>query len=204
MDTKDSAKTVVCYGDSNTWGRIPHGEQYPRSKRWPYILQHLLGADYEVISEGLGGRTFVASEPAKPHLTGITHLQSILKTRGPIDLMIVMLGTNDMKKVFNLSASDIAEHLEQTIQLIQKEVSNILVICPPEIVVPETNDLEPNFQRSIGVSKQLPPLYKTVAEKYGCMFLNAQDYISSSTIDGFHLDAEAHQKLAEAINGMLA
>ncbi len=79
MDIKDSAKTIVCYGDSNTWGAIPRSnDRYPRSSRWTDILQKLLGGDYEVINEGLCGRTFAVSNDLKPHKSGINYLQIIL------------------------------------------------------------------------------------------------------------------------------
>lgn len=203
MEIKDSAKTIVCYGDSNTWGYSPREDRYPRSIRWANILQKLLGSDYEVSSEGLPGRTFASVNPAKPFLTGITHLKSIIETHNPVDLMIVMLGTNDVKLMYNLTAEDIAKHLEETIVLIQKDIKNVLVICPPGIIIPENNDLNPEFVKGLEISKQLPPLYKAVAEKYSCGFINAGEHIVSSKVDGFHLDASEHEKLAGVIAGVV-
>ena len=200
MEIKDSAKTIVCYGDSNTWGCFPNVGRYDRSLRWPNILQGLLGSEYEVISEGLPGRTFVAVDSERPFLTGITHLKSIINTHNPIDLMIVMLGTNDLKALYNLSAEDIADHLEQTILFIKKDIQNILIICPTEVIIPEHNDLDLAFTRSPEISKKLPPLYKAVAEKNNCGFINAGDYVTSSKVDGFHLDSGAHAILADIIS----
>jgi len=75
MQIKDSAKTIVCFGDSNTWGMMPRAnKRYPRSMRWTNILQKLLGEEYEVVNEGLCGRTFVATDITRPQVTGITHL----------------------------------------------------------------------------------------------------------------------------------
>jgi lysophospholipase L1-like esterase len=197
---KDEAKTILCYGDSNTWGRVPRGERYPRSIRWVNVLQKLLGDGYEVINEGLNGRTFNALDPEKPFRNGLSHLKSILKTHNPIDLIIVMLGTNDVKIIYNLQPEEIAKHLEKTIQSIQGEqISKILVVCPTEVIMPEDNNLEEDFKRSPELSQKLAPLFRVVAEKYGCDFINAQDHISSSKIDGFHLDPEAHFKLAKVI-----
>lgn len=203
MKIQDSAKTIVCYGDSNTWGRIPRGERYPRSVRWTNVLQGLLGNEYEVISEGLPGRTFAVVNPTKPFRSGINHLKSIIESHLPIEVMIVMLGTNDVKISYNLNPEDIALHLEQTIQLIKKDIQKVLIICPPEIIIPDTNDLNPDFARGPEISKKLPSLFKEIAEKYGCGFVNAQDYISSSKIDGFHFDRDAHTKLAQAIKDTL-
>jgi lysophospholipase L1-like esterase len=199
MEINDSAKTIVCYGDSNTWGRFPRENRYPRSMRWTHILQNLLGTEYEVISEGLPGRTFASVNPEKPFLTGITHLKSIIETHNPIDLMIVMLGTNDVKLMYNLTPEGIAKHLEETIIFIQKDIKNVLVICPPEIIIPENNDLKAEFIKGPEISKLLPPLYRAVAEKYGCGFINASEYIVSSKIDGFHWDASEHAKFAKVV-----
>ena len=113
--------------------------------------------------------------------------------------MIVMLGTNDVKLMYNLTAEGIAKHLEETIIFIKKDIKNVLVICPPEIIIPENNDLNPEFVKGPEISKLFPPLYKAVAEKYGCGFINAREYIVSSKADGFHLEPDAHQKIAEVI-----
>jgi lysophospholipase L1-like esterase len=199
---KDTAKTILCYGDSNTWGRLPRGERYPRSKRWINILQNLLGDDYEVISEGLYGRTFNAPDSVKPFKNGLNHLEPILKTHIPIDLVIIMLGTNEVKVQYNFQPDEIAKHLEQIIKLIQlqKHVPKILIICPPEIIMPKDKNLIALFnEKSIELSKKLAPVFYAIANKHDCNFINAQDYIFSSKIDGFHLDPEAHKKLAEIL-----
>lgn len=207
---KDEIKTILCYGDSNTWGNVPRtNNRYPKDIRWPGVLGKLLGEGYEVVSEGLCGRTFVANDPKKPHRTGITHLHALVESADPVDLIIVMLGTNDVKSTYNLSPEDIAGHLEQTIQLIRNEkldlekIPEILIICPPAVIMPSTNDLDERMVRGIELFKTLPGLYKAVAEKNHCGFINAQEHISSSRIDGYHLDPEAHAKLAEVVAGWI-
>jgi len=206
MSIKDTAKTILCFGDSNTWGARPDSdERYPRSVRWPSVLQKLLSDDYEVINEGLVGRTLVANDPAKPYRTGVTHLTALLKTHEPVDLIIIMLGTNDVKVMYNLSDDDIAEHLEQTIKLIREEKESlpIIVVCPPAPVTPKEGEIDSRMARAPEIFKILPKLFKEVSEKSGCIFLNAGDYISSSYVDGYHLDAEAHVKLASAIRDII-
>lgn len=206
MIINDSAKTVLCYGDSNTWGENPMtGERHPRSVRWAGVLQQLLGNDYEVISEGLCGRTFVATDPSKVHRTGITHLVSILESAYPVDYLVVMLGTNDVKTTYNLSAEQIAGHLEETIKLVTSNIDDgevmpkIIIICPPPVIMPDSGNLDPRMINAASIFEKLPDLYRQVAEKYGCEYLNAGDYISSSKVDGYHLDADAHSLLAEKI-----
>ncbi|MBI5133806.1 MAG: SGNH/GDSL hydrolase family protein [Candidatus Taylorbacteria bacterium] len=204
-------KTILCYGDSNTWGNVPRSDaRYPKSVRWPGALQELLGEGYEVISEGLCGRTFVALDPKRPHRTGITHLRALLESAAPLDLVIVMLGTNDVKSTYSLSSEDIASHLEETIGLIQsdeldmEETPKILVICPPSVITPSDGKIDPRMERASEKFESLPGLFKRVAEKMGCEFLNAGDHISSSAIDGYHLDEAAHLALAKAVRNRIA
>lgn len=202
-----TTRTILCYGDSNTWGNVPRSdERYPRDIRWPGALQDILGTEYDVISEGLCGRTFVAENPEKPHRTGITHLQVILESADPVDVVIIMLGTNDIKSTYKLTPVDIAGHLSQTIEFIRNEkelnkTPKILVICPPPVIIPETGDLDSRMIPGLEAFKVLPHLFKEVTQKYDCGFINAGDYVSSSKIDGYHLDKESHLKLAEVIGG---
>jgi len=210
MITSESVKTILCYGDSNTWGYVPTTDtRYPRDVRWPGALQNLLGQGFDVISEGLCGRTLVAEDPKKPHRTGITHLKAILESADPVDLIIVMLGTNDIKSTYNLSAQQIAAHLEQTIELIRdpknevEKVPEILIICPSPVLIPANGNLDPRMQRGVEISRELPALYKNVAEKYACQFMNAGDFVSFGLIDGYHFDAESHLKLATAIRDQI-
>ena len=213
MTIKDSAKTILCYGDSNTWGNVPRSDKrYPRSVRWPSVLQKLLGEDYEVISEGLCGRTFVAMDGAKQHRTGISYLQVLLESHDPIDLIVIMLGTNDIKTTYNLTAEEVAQDLEETIFSIKnpklelEKIPRTLIICPPPVIQPSVNprskegqELDEGMARGIELFKSLPSLFKEVAKRHQCYFLNAGDYVSSSTVDGYHLDKKSHLKLAEVV-----
>lgn len=202
MNTNPNAKTILCYGDSNTWGAVPITvERYPADIRWPGVLQNTLGNGYEVINEGLCGRTFVAHNPEKPRHTGITHLDSILRSQRPFDLMTIMLGTNDVKTIYNLTAKDIGDHLEQTVEFIKNKLKDfgplpkVIIICPPAIVVPNTGDLEATMIPGVEISKELPDLFKKIAEKNNFSFINAGDFISLENTDGYHLDTEDHHKL---------
>lgn len=205
MIIKDTAKTILCFGDSNTWGAVPNSyNRYPRSVRFTSVLQSLLGEDYEVISEGLPGRTFSAFEASKLHRAGITHIQAILESADPVELVIIMLGTNDVKNTFNLSPEEIGEHLEKTILLIKgnqtlEKIPKILVICPPAVVKPDGSELDKRMVRGLELFELLPDLYEKISKKHECSFLNAGDYISSSKIDGYHLDADSHLKLAKVL-----
>lgn len=203
---KDSAKTILCYGDSNTWGYNPEtDDRFPRSVRWTGVLQNILGEDYEVISEGLCGRAFVATSPKKPHRSGITHLWSIIESAEPVDLIIIMLGTNDIMSTYNLSPIQISEHLQQTIDLIRNpnlEVSkqpHILVVCPPPVTKPAQGELDSRMVDGLTKSKELPGLFEEVVKKNKCGFLDAGKCTRFGTVDGYHFDAEGHNKLAKAL-----
>lgn len=206
MNLKDSAETIVCYGDSNTWGSIPRKsgdhERYPRSVRWTGVLQNLLGDDYEVVGEGVMGRTLVADSPGKAFRTGINHLVSILKTHEPVHLIIIMLGTNETKARYNLKPADVAKHLEQTIQLIRAEDANIkiLVVCPPAPVDSKEGKIREDMKDAPEFFRAYSKLYKELATANGCMYLNANDYVQCSLIDGYHMDPDAHKKLAEVLS----
>lgn len=214
MNTNPEAKRILCYGDSNTWGDDPYTHSRMQANlRWTGVLQDELGNDYEVIEEGLCGRTFVAEEQGKPHRTGITHLKSILETHAPLNYIIVMLGTNDMKTIFNLSANDIANHLAQTVDLIQREKAGpnetdakILIICPPAVTEPSGKLNDPKFQQlknAPELSRQLTVLYKKVADENNCSFLNAGDLMTLENTDGYHMNAEQHELLAKEITQLI-
>ncbi|MBQ9959278.1 MAG: acylhydrolase, partial [Oscillospiraceae bacterium] len=98
-------KRILCYGDSNTWGYIGGvGERFGRDVRWTGRLQTLLGSDYTVIEEGLNSRTTVWDDPVEMHKNGYTYLMPCLQTHRPLDLVIIMLGTNDLERRFHVPA----------------------------------------------------------------------------------------------------
>lgn len=151
-------------------------------------------------------RTLVAEDPAKPHRTGITHLPAVIESHNPVDVIIIMLGTNDVKSTYNLSAEEIGKHLEQTIQLIQsdnklyiKSSPKIVVVCPSPVCMPSDGNLDPRMVRGLEVSKELPAVYRRVAEQYGCAFIDAGEHIQASEVDGCHFSEEGHERLADII-----
>lgn len=205
MNTNPNAKRILCFGDSNTRGMIPVvGGFYPVAVSWPGQLQNILGFDYEVIPEGLYGRTIVAEEDGKSWKTGITHLEAILKSHIPLDFLIIMLGTNDIKDRHNLTPQQISEHLEQLIakakDLQKNYVTEFIIICPPSVVRPDSG--LPLERMSLGPLKfeTLPKLYKEVAEKNGCLYINAGETIKLNHTDGYHLDENGHKELAEIVS----
>lgn len=205
---QDSIKRILCYGDSNTWGAIPGSDhRYAKDIRWKAVLQSLLGEMYEVVSEGLCGRV-LKSNVASSEKNGINYILPAVLSAEPLEWIIIMLGTNDVKDKYGLSSEDIANNLRETISIIKnaeienKENLKILIVCPPNIIENE-QILASSFKEGVNKIKELPVLYKKVAEETNSIFLNAGGYVSSSEIDCIHLDADAHLKLAEVIKDII-
>ena len=206
-------KTVLCYGDSNTYGYNPeNGMRYPESIRWTARLQKILGEEYKVIEEGCNGRTTIYDDPIEGWKNGFGYLRPCLNTHKPVDIVTLMLGSNDLKEVFHLSAQQIAEGAEKLVQEIidftsekQGFVPKIILISPPEIGAGLTSSpFYGSFSLdAIDRSRQFPEYYKRVAEANGCIFVDAAEHIKPSTIDSLHLSPEAHAKLAEVLGDVI-
>ena len=198
-------KTILCFGDSNTYGESPEGTgRYPRDQRWTGILQQRLGLDYRVIEAGLNGRTTVWEDPVEGDKCGIRQLPAAVASQTPLDLLIIMLGTNDFKQRFHVTASDVAYSLERLVRTAQALPNDrretpfeILLVCPAEIR-PETFLGEVFGDRSVDTRK-LPPLVQEAAERCGVRYLNIAEYAEASPLDGLHFDRENHRRVAEAM-----
>lgn len=198
---------VLCYGDSNTFGYIPgRGGRYNRHTRWPGRLQELLGSEYQVIEEGLCGRTTAFEDMTEPGRNGLDRIRDAVERSLPLDVLVIMLGSNDCKAQFGASAQEIAGGLEQVAaQARGGEASGfrVLLVAPAAMTdrVMHSGFGSEFDQRSIKVSKELAEAYEALARKYGCDFLDGSKVTQVSEIDGLHLDAEGHGRLAEAVCG---
>ena len=197
-------KTILCYGDSNTWGYDPATQtRFPRDIRWPGVLRKTLGEDYLIIEEGLNGRTTVWDDPIELDKNGATYLRPCIQTHKPLDLVIIMLGTNDLKTRFSLNAYDIASGAGVLVDIVKKsktginaEAPEILLLAPPSTApYPNTDIFVGASEKSSGFSKQ----YGRVANEKRCHFLDAGEYAESSPLDGIHLEANMHEKLGLAV-----
>ncbi|MEY4394718.1 MAG: hypothetical protein RL595_1967 [Planctomycetota bacterium] len=198
-------KTILCYGDSNTWGYIPGtGNRYPRQVRWPGVLQNLLGEKFHVIEEGLNGRTTVMDDPTRIAKNGLPYLRPCLDSHAPIDLVVLMLGTNDTKHRFGLSAFDISEGVAMLVNIIQQSAAGLNNRAPAILLVsPVVLDPAPEksalFEGAAQKSRELAGHIENVAKANRCAFLDASLHTGVSPIDGIHLDEEGHQALGHAI-----
>ncbi len=202
-------KRILCYGDSNTYGYVPagNGRRYSEGIRWPSLLQKLLGDEYTVIEEGLCGRTTDAEPIDAPWKNGESYLCAALSTHRPVDMVIFMLGTNDLKASFHRTAETVAAGmkaiLEQTDSFLmfkQEYLPKILLISPAYISDASRGPFCDEFnQTSQQMSRLLAKQYQTLANEYDALFLDAADYAVTSERDGIHLDAENHRRLGEAV-----
>jgi lysophospholipase L1-like esterase len=206
-------KNILCFGDSNTWGFIPESltESYPRRHphdvRWTGVLARELGEGFRIIEEGQNGRTTVHDDPFALVRNAKAVLPALLESHKPLDLVVLMLGTNDLKNVFGVSPSEIAAGAKILVQTVlgsdaglAAKPPRLLLMCPPTIgQLSHLPDLEAKLTDAQARSQQLPKHYEAVAATLGCAYLNTQEIITPSPVDGIHLDAAAHQKLGKAV-----
>mgnify|MGYP001160001713 FL=1 len=204
-------KKILTFGDSNTYGTPPmllrdgNNARYGEDIRWPMIMQNYLSPDWKVIEEGLPGRTTSLPDPEMgDYMNGQIGLKIALNSHAPIDLLIIMLGTNDSKIQFGLQATQIASGLASLLNIantpdMQRKHDNfqILIITPPQ--VKEQNALEKIFFNAKEKTAALDHFYNQIAEKYEVNKLNAGDFIETSETDGVHFEPEAHKILGKTV-----
>jgi len=201
---------ILCFGDSNTWGYDPEtAARFPHEARYASVLQAALGSDYLIIPEGLNGRTTVWDDPVEGDKSGLKHLSMLLTSHKPIDLVTIMLGTNDLKHRFGQSAYDIARSAGTLVELVQKSdagpndsAPQVLLIAPPKVTW-LCDDFAPMFESAIDKSADFPACYAKMAEDYGCHFFDAGTVVDLPNLDGIHLDAQNHRDLGEALVGVV-
>ena len=200
-------KTIVCYGDSNTWGYDPAtSTRFAPDVRWTGVMAAELGAGYRVVEEGLSGRTTVWEDPIEEHRNGKTYLMPCMMSHKPIDLVILMLGTNDLKTRFNVSASDIAsgaallaEKILASDTGIDGAAPQVLLAAPPPVGTLDSTRLEPLFAGSEEKSQQFDHWYRLKAEELGIPYFNAGDHVTCSPLDAIHYEAAEHHRLGLAM-----
>lgn len=201
-------KTVLCYGDSLTWGYIPDGSgRHALKDRWPEVLQVELGDGVHVIADGLNGRTTAYDD----HLSGFERnaaktLTTALGTHFPLDLVIIMLGTNDMKHVLCGNALGAKRGMQRLIEIVRTapyqfdvKAPAVLIISPPPLGEAGGEEFKLIFEGGIEQSHLLAAFYKNAAEFADCAFFDAGSVAKTSSIDGVHLDAENTRAIGKAI-----
>jgi lysophospholipase L1-like esterase len=201
---EEKVKTILCFGDSITWGYNPEdGTRYEYSLTWPGVMEKELGGGYKVITEAITGRTTCWDLPYSPYRNGKEFLPMLLESHSPLDLVIVMLGLNDLMKLVGKSADESAWGMLSLVREILSPVfggspPKILIIAPPAIrKLSEFNKMV--FGGMEEESKKLADCYKTVAEVTKSEFLDSNKYISISGSDGLHPLPDQYKILGKVI-----
>jgi lysophospholipase L1-like esterase len=201
-------RRIVCFGDSNTWGYDAKTmERFPEGVRWTSLLAEWLGEEFQVVEEGLPGRTSVVEDPLLEGVNGYTYIHPCIMSHAPIELVIIMLGTNDTKERFNLTAFNIAQGIarlslkaKNTSAGIKGKSPNVLVIAPPPIGKEYDGIVGKSMGRDCDrKSEELPMYLKELIGIQGTEFLNTNGLVSMNTIDYMHLDEKGHNLLATLV-----
>jgi lysophospholipase L1-like esterase len=191
-------KNILCFGDSNTWGYAPLTKlRFDEKTRWTCVLQQALGSNYHIIEEGLNGRTTVHNEQDRPLRSGADLLPVLMESHNPIDLLVIMLGTNDLKTKFNSSSRQISNNVKSLCQLAMNCDYNpkfqIILVSPSHVVkVNKEDNIE--FDGAFEKSRELSLHYKKLAKDLHLYYIDASKIVETTEDDGIHWTAQQHRK----------
>lgn len=195
-------KKVLCFGDSNTYGFVPGKcTRYDKNTRWTGVLQALCGSDFSIIEGGCNNRTAFVDNPAGVEQTGYKILPEYF-TKDYFDIVVLAIGINDLQLFFRPTLEEFEQGIEKLIQ-ITKDLSpnaKIILVCPSKLDLAGIKSGVFSFQFdeiSVEKSGKLSPIYKSLAEKYKCHFIDLNNIVDVSPLDGLHFSAESHKKIAE-------
>lgn len=197
-------KQILCFGDSNTYGLIPtENDRYSWGVRWTSILdENIREYNYRVVEEGLCGRTTIFDDPLREGRNGSKLISVLLETHRP-DIVVIMLGTNDCKVLYDANARVIGKGVERILDYIYNMNGDIKVLIVSPIRLGDKvweDGFDPEFdEKSVETSKQLEEVYKEVAKKRNTYFLAASDYANPSIEDREHMDEAGHKAFAAAV-----
>lgn len=202
-------RRIVCFGDSNTWGYNAEDlSRFPKDVRWTGRLAHLLGDEFDVIEEGLSGRTSVVDDPLFDGLNALNYIQPCLMSHSPLELVIIMLGTNDTKERFSLTSHNIAQGITRLVQRVktipcgvENKSPQIIVIAPPPI---EEGYLETEVVNSMGLgcdikASELEGHLKEFLKLEDIELIETKGIIPMNNIDYMHLDSDGHRIMADLV-----
>ena len=205
------AKTrVLCFGDSLTWGFDPVNRiRFDEDNRWPRVMGKILGDDYEIIEEGQNGRTIATDDPSEGEKNGLKYIGPCLETHTPLDIVIIMLGSNDCKRKFSYSSMDIAGEMQIMLEKIKaynefrcQNRFKIILVSPP-VISESIKDswLGDSFgyENACNVSAELAEWYEKLAGMYGTLFVDASKVVKASDADGCHMDPDNQIKFGQTL-----
>lgn len=194
---------ILCYGDSNTYGLTQDWKgRFPRNVRWPGKLQEILGEAHYVIEDGLVGRCCAIRDTHRYGRSAMDFLPVALECHSPLDWLILAFGTNDCKAVKARTVAEAAAGMEQLVTLAQKQLppeTKILIVTSAPLHDPVL-EVDKDFDAlSIEISQELWKAHKEIADRHGCLHLDAGAVARTADGDGEHLDEAGHAALARAV-----
>ena len=200
-------KTILAYGDSLTYGADAGKPRHRYEDRWPTVLEQGLGGGARVIAEGLGGRTTAFDDfSAVADRNGARVLPTLLASHAPLDAVVIMLGTNDLKPYICGSALGAAMGIKRLVEIVRTypydqwtQVPQVVIVAPPHAVETEHADLKPMFAGGVAESKLFAVHYGRIARELGCAFFDASTEAVATPIDGVHLDAKNTRAIGEGL-----
>ncbi len=203
------ARTVLCFGDSNTWGYSPDdGERFAPDVRWPGVLAAGLGGDWRVIEEGLNGRTSAFDDPLDPILNGKTFLPVCLATHAPIDVVVIMLGTNDVFLPQGVTAHYAAAGVGVLADMVLASVAGpggaapaVLVVVPPPLA--PMIEFDPAGPTALAQSRLFSEAFRLMTAERGLSLVDLAGVVESSPVDGVHFDPAGHQAIGDTVAAAL-
>jgi lysophospholipase L1-like esterase len=203
-------KSILCYGDSITWGYSPKdGTRFSPEDRWPRALEQALDGRVRVIEEALNGRTVATDDPSHPNRNGLALLPPLLEAHAPLDIVLIMLGTNDSAPCYGLTASRIATNCASLIRTVRSTLAGIgfgapaiVLMAPPPLGVLSA-EMALFYAGGETTSQRLAEAYRTTAKYFDCHFFDAGQIVQASSVDGVHLDPESQRILALAVKDIV-
>lgn len=204
---------ILCYGDSLTWGWIPVAEgaptlRYPYEQRWTGVMAAALGPGFRIIEEGLSARTTSADDPGDPRLNGSAYLPAALASHLPLDLVILMLGTNDTKSYLHRTPYEIATGMARLVGQVMTSAGGIgtpypaprvLVVAPPPLGPLPHPWFAGMFEGGLVKSRALAAQYRALADFMKIDFLDAGEIMSTDGVDGIHFTVQNNTTLGTAL-----
>lgn len=202
-------KRILCFGDSNTWGyNGENGTRFDEETRWTALLQKELGQDYVVIEEGLNSRTTVFEDPLSPGKKGLDYLIPMVCSQLPFDLMIMMLGTNDLKRMYHIGSMEVAEGIERLLITFRNTMQEktggsgkVLVLGPIDICASQSGEFVYGFdEHSAKEAKNLGKDIESLVTQMGYEFMDMSKVTPPGVTDGIHLDSDGHKAFADCLS----
>lgn len=195
-------KTILCYGDSNTFGfNTIDGSRFDRNMRWTSLLQKKLNNEYKVINEGMCDRTGFVINPKGVLFSAPTHFPKLISKFDNIDILILWIGTNDLQFPYDITIEEIKTRLKELISLSKEKTNNIIIIPPVKL---DNRVLNGYFnilfnKTSITKSQDLNAIYEEIAYENNCLYFDVNIITTPCDIDGLHYDANSHKIIADSL-----